>query len=168
MPTDLVSSPTPAPSAARNHQRRTSDASLTAVIHGKPPSDQVPTAVWWFLAECLEHSVTIRRALDGAAALPHHALLLIVKRARFAGEAALDELDAPPKRGQFDATAVEPPALHVSIRDLARIVVTHRRTPAEILRQAIHAHLAVLVSSAEHAGGSVPASEERERSWETA
>jgi hypothetical protein len=144
----FVTSRAAAVSTMSAHHDQSNDASLAAVIHGKPTSDQVPIAVWWFLAECLDHSVTIRRALDGAATMPHHSLLLTVKRARFAGETALDELDAPPK-GQLDTTTVEPPALHVSIRDLARIVVTHRRTSVDVLCQAIRAHLAALESSAQ-------------------
>lgn len=147
MNTGVLSAPTNSLSTTSALEGQAPDGALVAVIQGKPRNDQIPTAVWWFMADCLEHSVTTRRAIDGAATLPRHSFHLTVKRARLAAEAALDELDQPLTNNGFDAATAEPPSLHKSIRDLARLVVTPRLTPTVVLCQAINAHLAALAIS---------------------
>jgi hypothetical protein len=124
---------------------------LDAVLQGKPPSDEVPVAVWWLLAESLAHSVLVRRATEGVEILDPPSLHLEARRGRLAAEAALERL--------IDATMSSPavkdrpighrripanPTVRTTIRELARLIVTPRCTPAELLRAAILSHLDAL------------------------
>ena len=129
---------------------RPTDRMLAAVLEGKPLADEVPLAVWWFLAESLRHSVIVRRATEGVALLDLPVLRVELGRARRAAEAALEELECASSNPETltDDRGVPPvagrPSVRATTRDLARLFVTSRPTLKVRLRSAILDHLEAL------------------------
>jgi hypothetical protein len=127
-----------------------SDPTLAAVLQRKPCSDEVPLAAWWFLAEALGHSVVVRRAAEGVAIIDAPMLRLAIERARFAAEAALEELDDCLAEPSTDDGRSAPgiyatvPTVRATTSELARLIVSARATPTDRLRTAILLHLDAL------------------------
>lgn len=126
------------------------DAALLALLRGKPSDDEIPTAVWWLIAETLRTSVALRRTLavpgqEQAAALADDALLLT--------EAALEELvtatGAHPtpvevRSSRADGRYRRGFGLQLSILFLARMLVSHTPTAPTRLANTLAAHLRAL------------------------
>jgi hypothetical protein len=130
---------------------RNANPHLAAVLLAKPPTDDVPLAVWWLLAESLRHSVRVRRATECVEILDVAELFLEACRAGLYAEAALEEIDEKP----IDSVTVEDPArarpslpasstVRATTCDLARLIVTSRAVTSERLRRSIIAHLDAL------------------------
>jgi hypothetical protein len=137
---------------------RPEDAALAAVLLAKPVADDVPLAVWWFLAESLRHSVRVRRAIEGVESLGAATFRLEVSRALTHAEAALEEIDqrAVGSVPGDDADRPHPvlrnptlrnnATLRVTICALARLMVKSRTVTTIQLRATILAHLQALRS----------------------
>jgi hypothetical protein len=130
---------------------RPTDPALAAVLLAKPVTDDVPLAVWWFLAESLRHSVSVRRAAEGVEHLGASKFRLQVSRARMYAEAALEEIDQLAVGSvTVDATRWRHPALpsnatlRVTICALACLMVRSRVVTTVQLRATILAHLHAL------------------------
>ncbi len=130
---------------------RPTDPALAAVLLAKPLDDDVPLATWWFLAESLRHSVSVRRAAEGVERPSAARLRLQVIRAAMYAEAALEEIDQlAAGSGTVDETHRQHSApadnatLRVTICALACLIVTSRTITAMQLRGTILAHLQAL------------------------
>jgi hypothetical protein len=156
MRTSLVCSSIPSGDTSSEVRRPRRDPLLDAVIHSKPPNDPVPKAVWRVLADCLEHSALVSADLDGAQVAPGFVRFRSAKRATSDAESALAELHAPPPQRSFRAVTAQASPLHLTIRSLARLIVTDQRTPTAVICDAIHAHLAVLSDKLGDAPGAWP------------
>jgi len=132
-------------------ENRVADTPLSAVLQGKPAADDVPVAAWLLIADSLQHSVLVRRALEGVAILAVPVLRLETNRARLAALAALEELGdevteplRPPVRPPDSRGFPSIPALRATSYDLARLIVSPRVTSRDRLCAAIHIHLEAL------------------------
>jgi hypothetical protein len=126
------------------------DAALIALLQSKPDGDEVPSSVWWLIAEALRTTVELRRCLAGhelkmAETLRYEAELL--------SEAALAELAAAtgarPTPIAADATpqhrGLRPSfALQMSVLFLARMLVSQSATTPARLANTLAAHLRAL------------------------
>jgi hypothetical protein len=134
------------------------DAALVALLQTKPEGEQIPSSVWWLIAETLRTSVSLRRAVqfglpaDGTSAA--EAIEMMVNEARLLTEAALDELaQTTGARPTAIVVPAEPskvrPAfgLQLSILFLARMLVSHSITQPERLANTLAAHLRALDSA---------------------
>src|SRR5256885_1330444 len=68
------------------------DAALAALLRTKPTEEEIPSAVWWLIAETLRTSVTIRRVVCGHQSAEDEELTALVNEAKLLTEAALAEL----------------------------------------------------------------------------
>jgi hypothetical protein len=133
------------------------DAALAALLRSKPRDDEIPSAVWWLIAETLRTSVAIRREVTADGALDRDELAMRFTEASLLSEAALAELaettgarptliGLPPSRA--DRTRVAPTrptfGLQLSILFLARMLVSHRLTTPQRLANTLSAHLRAL------------------------
>jgi hypothetical protein len=130
---------------------RNADPHLGAVLLAKAPTDDVPLAVWWLLAESLRHSVRVRRTIEYVEILEVAELCLEASRAGLYAEAALEEIDERPVEsvtveGLFRKCSSLPASstVRATTCDLARLIVTSRAVTSERLRPAIIAHLDAL------------------------
>jgi len=134
------------------------DAALVALLQTMPPGDEVPSSVWWLIAEALRTSVSLRRSLQGGSPAPGssaaEAVAMMINEARLLTEAALDELatttgarpmpivvpsSAPPKvRPVF--------GVQLSVLFLARMLVSHSVTTPQRLANTLAAHLRALAT----------------------
>lgn len=126
------------------------DAAMVALLRGKPADDEVPTAVWWLVAEALRTTVAVRRSL----ALPPRAddeeVTMLLVEAALLTDAALAELldDCRLHPGAVEVAA--PPgtgtgfALQRGAQALARLLVSHRSTSRQRLAAALLVHAGVL------------------------
>ena len=138
---------------------RTSDPALAAVLLAKPSNEAVPRAVWWYLADSLHHSVSVRRGVDGVEILAAAEIGQHATRARLYAEAALEAVDkAAANLVTVETTRWRHPdlpnnaTLRVTISALACLLVTSRAVTASQLRSTILAHLHALdVASTTHA-----------------
>jgi hypothetical protein len=130
------------------------DAALIALLRSKPRDDEVPSSVWWLIAESLRTTVELRRCLGHqpqlAATLNHEAVLLT--------EAALAELAAAtgarPTPIVVDASAQQPGlrpgfGLQLSVMFLARMLVSQTATTPQRLANTLAAHLRALAATRE-------------------
>src|SRR3954447_2656237 len=125
---------------------RPSDSRLAALLDSKPAKDEVPLEVWWHLVESLRHSIAVRRAREGIERLDVHVLNAEVSQAQASALAALAQVGA----GAADRRPSGcPPHLSVrsTIRELARHLVSARRTSPEALRGAVLDHLDALAAA---------------------
>lgn len=121
------------------------DPPLSAVLHGKPGSDEVPVIAWWFLAESLKHSVLARRSVEGIATLSSTGLAHETMLARTAAEAAMHETGG--MDGCRNAVLRDPgstPTLRDTIYTLARLIVSSRPTSRDHLATAVDRYLEAL------------------------
>jgi hypothetical protein len=139
------------------------DTALAALLRAKPVEEEIPAAVWWLLAETLRTSATIRHTLDcldHATETDRHRqpvqtdLRVLTAEATLLTEAALAELaeatDARPvpvplpgvvAAGPASPTTRSATALQLSIRFLARLLISHRMTSPQQLADALATHL---------------------------
>jgi hypothetical protein len=136
------------------------DAALAALLRTKPRDEQVPSAVWWLIAETLRTSVTIRRAVNGSPGADTDELPMLVTEARLLTDAALAELAettgvrptpiAVPSQPGFGEAANSPTrpsfGLQLSVLFLARMMVSHRATSPQRLANTLAAHLRALTA----------------------
>jgi hypothetical protein len=133
------------------------DAALAALLRTKPHDDEVPSAVWWLLAETLRTSVTIRRAVTSGSEPDVDELTMLFTEATLLTEAALAELTettgarpmlvgVPASRSDKSRIAATRPAfgLQLSVLFLARMLVSHRVTTPQRLANTLAAHLRAL------------------------
>jgi hypothetical protein len=133
------------------------DVALAALLRTKPSEENIPSAVWWLVAETLRTSVTIRRVVTGHQSAGDAELSTLVAEARLLTEAALAELAETtgahptaiavvPKRRDGSQAAPTRPAfgLQLSVLFLARLLVSHRVTTAQRLANTLGAHLRAL------------------------
>lgn len=122
------------------------DPTLAAVLLAKPSNDAVPQAVWWYLAESLQHSVTVRRGVQGVETLTAAEIRQQASRARLYAEAALEAVglvaagDNRWRRPDLPSNAT----LRVTMSALASLLVTSRAVTAVQLRATLLAHLRAL------------------------
>jgi hypothetical protein len=133
------------------------DAALAALLRTKPSEENIPSAVWWLIAETLRTSVTIRRVVSGLQTADDAELAALVSEARLLTEAALAELaettgarptaiSMVPSRRDASRPAPTRPAfgLQLSVLFLARLLVSHRVTTPQRLANTLGAHLRAL------------------------
>lgn len=133
------------------------DAALAALLRTKPSEEDIPSAVWWLIAETLRTSVTIRRVVSGHESADDAALAALVSEANLLTEAALAELAettgarptavalVPDRRDPARSAPTRPAfGLQLSILFLARLLVSHRVTTAQRLANTLDAHLRAL------------------------
>jgi hypothetical protein len=136
------------------------DAALTALLQTKPREDEIPSAVWWLIAETLRTSVEIRRALAAPVTAERGDLQMLLTEARLLTDAALAELAettgarptpiAVPRFGTPPAVkdATRPAfGLQLSVLFLARMLVTHKTTSPQRLANTLSAHLRALTAA---------------------
>jgi hypothetical protein len=134
------------------------DAALVALLATKPPDEEIPSSVWWLIAETLRTSVSLRRALQvglpADATRAAEAVEMMVNEARLLTEAALDELamatgarPTPIVVPRDDGPRVRPTfGLQLSVLFLARMLVSHTTTTPARLANTLAAHLRALAS----------------------
>jgi hypothetical protein len=132
------------------------DAALAAVLRDKPSEEEIPSAVWWLLAETLRTSVVIRREVDRHVQDSEIDLCVLLTEATLLADAALVELveatGARPVPIQLPAAPLDQSlsttrpgfSLQLSVLFLARMLVSHRVTSAQRLANALAAHLRAL------------------------
>ncbi|MBV9487152.1 MAG: hypothetical protein JO246_13965 [Frankiaceae bacterium] len=133
------------------------DAALAALLRSKPADDEIPSAVWWLIAETLRTSVTIRREVTSASPPDLDTLATLLTEASLLTEAALAELaettsarpmlvSMPPSRADHSRVAPTRPTfgLQLSILFLARMLVGNRTTTPQRLANTLAAHLRAL------------------------
>jgi hypothetical protein len=131
------------------------DAALAAVLRNKP-EEEIPSAVWWLLAETLRTSVVIRHAVDRHLEPPEADLRVLLTEATLLADAALAELveatgalpvpvELPTARLDQSLATTRPAfSLQLSVLFLARMLVSHRVTSPQRLANALAAHLRAL------------------------
>jgi hypothetical protein len=124
---------------------RPPDPRLAAVLDGKPPGDEVPMEAWWHLADSLQHAVSVRRAREGVELLDADNLKRETYQAQWSAQAALAHLGQGPAIWP-DTGHRRQLSVRLSIRDLARLMVSARPTPIDKLRGAVLHHLEALGS----------------------
>src|SRR4051794_29083100 len=124
---------------------RPSDSRLAALLESKPARDEVPLEVWWHLVESLRHSIAVRRAREGIERLDVHVLDAELSRAQASALAALAQVGPGPADRRPSGRS---PQLSVrsTISELARHIVSPRRTTPEALRGAVLDHLDALAA----------------------
>jgi hypothetical protein len=132
-------------------RERLGDAALTAVLRTKPDDDQVPTSVWWLIAESLRTSVAIRRALTARLPVEPHDMAVLVTEAGLLTDLALAELTdatgARPALAQVSEPVGRPEfGLQVGVLVLARMLVSHRVTSPQRLANVLAAHRRALAT----------------------
>jgi hypothetical protein len=133
------------------------DAALAALLRTKPNDDEIPSAVWWLIAETLRTSVTIRREVMAASQPDREGLAMLFTEASLLADAALAELaettgarpilnGVPPSRSDNSRVAPTRPTfgLQLSVLFLARMLVSHRVTTPQRLANTLAAHLRAL------------------------
>jgi hypothetical protein len=146
------------------------DAALASLLQQKPLEEDIPTSVWWLVAESLRTSVAVRRTVAVEASPDREDLPMMIAESELLAQAALAELrDATGARPvPVDAADREdskpPPAkpyfgLQMSVVVLARMLVTHRATSPLRLANTLAAHLRALavVRTATATGSRAPA-----------
>ena len=132
------------------------DAALAAVLRNKPSEEEIPSAVWWLLAETLRTSGVIRHAVDQHLQPAETDLRVLLTEATLLADAALAELveatgarpvpiQLPAARLDQSLSTTRPTfSLQLSVLFLARMLVSHRVTSAQRLANALTAHLRAL------------------------
>ncbi|HTR69308.1 MAG TPA: hypothetical protein VMH41_03655 [Mycobacteriales bacterium] len=150
------------------------DAALAALLHTKPADEQIPSAVWWLIAESLRTSVDIRRTLTSPALTGETPLGVLVAEATLLTDAALAELvettgaqptpiAAPPTSDSPGGPTPTRPAfgLSLSVMFLARMLVTHRPTSPQRLANTLAGHQRALAAVASEASATPAPGPER-------
>lgn len=128
------------------------DTALLALLRSKPTDDNVPSAVWWLVAETLRTTAAMRRALAGYGDGP---ACMLVDESVLLTEAALGELAAATGAHPTPVAVVPAAAKHrlrpgfsvqLSVLFLARMLVSHNSTEPHRLANTLAAHLRALAS----------------------
>jgi hypothetical protein len=133
------------------------DGALAALLQSKSHDDEIPSAVWWLIAETLRTSVSIRRAVTTGPVPEVDELTMLFTEATLLAEAALAELaettgarpmlvGLAPSRSDRTRVATTRPAfgLQLSVLFLARMLVSHRVTTPQRLANTLAAHVRAL------------------------
>jgi hypothetical protein len=122
------------------------DAAMMSLLRGKPAGEDVPTTVWWLVAEALRTTVAARRRLCLPAGADDEDVSVLLVEAALLTDAALAELadGTDLDQRQVDALAAAvPPAwfgLQRGTIRLVRLLVSHRATSPERLAAALTLH----------------------------
>jgi hypothetical protein len=128
------------------------DAAMVSLLRGKPAADEVPTTVWWLVAEALRTSVAARRRLCLPAGADDEDVSVLLVEAALLTDAALTELadscNLDPYQVDALAAAASPAwsGLQRGTIKLVRLLVSHRATSPDRLATALTLHADALRS----------------------